>query len=79
MGDSQTLKAKSMESADETRTFEKGQVSIVHVDEVTAGKFTLEPRWKWSESDIRMTLAIYTHATDGMQDAATDALEEAFS
>jgi integrase len=30
-------------------------------------------------SDIRMTLAIYTHATDGMQDAATDALEAAFS
>jgi integrase len=30
-------------------------------------------------SDIRMTLAIYTHATDGMQDAATDALQEAFS
>ena len=30
-------------------------------------------------SDIRMTLAIYTHATDDMQDAATAALEEAFS
>jgi integrase len=30
-------------------------------------------------SDIRMTLAIYTHATDGMQDAATAALEGAFS
>jgi integrase len=30
-------------------------------------------------SDIRMTLAVYTHATDGMQDAAADALEEAFS
>ena len=30
-------------------------------------------------SDIRMTLAIYTHATDGMQDAATAALQEAFS
>jgi hypothetical protein len=27
-------------------------------------------------SDIRMTLAIYTHATDVVQDAATDALEE---
>jgi hypothetical protein len=26
-------------------------------------------------SDIRMTLAIYTHATDDMQDAAKDALE----
>jgi integrase len=30
-------------------------------------------------SDIRMTLAIYTHATDEMQDAATAALESAFS
>ena len=30
-------------------------------------------------SDIRMTLAIYTHATDDMQDAATAALEGAFS
>jgi hypothetical protein len=79
MVDSQSLKAKNTEAADETRTFEKGQVNIVHVDEVTAGMFTLEPGWKWSESDIRMTLAIYTHATDGMQDAATDALEEAFS
>jgi site-specific recombinase XerD len=29
-------------------------------------------------SDIRMTLAIYTHATDDMQDAATVALESAF-
>jgi integrase len=30
-------------------------------------------------SDIRMTLAIYTHAKDEMQDAATAALESAFS
>jgi hypothetical protein len=30
-------------------------------------------------SDIRITLAIYTHATDGMRDAATAALEAAFS
>jgi hypothetical protein len=29
--------------------------------------------------DIRMILAIYTHTTDGMQDAATATLEEAFS
>lgn len=29
--------------------------------------------------DIRMTLAIYTHATDSMQNAAIAALEEAFS
>ncbi len=30
-------------------------------------------------SDIRMTLTIYTHATDEMQDAATAALESAFN
>jgi integrase len=30
-------------------------------------------------SDIRMTLAIYTHATDDMQDAAIAALESAIS
>ena len=30
-------------------------------------------------SDIRMTFAIYTHPTDGMQDSATAALEKAFS
>jgi hypothetical protein len=30
-------------------------------------------------SNIRMTLAIYTNATDGMQDAATAALEETIS
>jgi integrase len=30
-------------------------------------------------SEMRMILAIYTHATDDMQDAATTALEEAFS
>ena len=29
--------------------------------------------------DIRMTLAIYTHATDDMQDGAVDAISEAFS
>jgi hypothetical protein len=30
-------------------------------------------------SDIRITLAIGTYATDGMQDSATAALEEALS
>jgi len=30
-------------------------------------------------SDVRMTLAIYTHATDGMRDEAIDAISEAFS
>jgi len=29
-------------------------------------------------SDVRMTLAIYTHATDDMQDAAVEAISGAF-
>jgi hypothetical protein len=38
----------------------------------------------WTEQlrltyDTRMTLAIYAHITDDMQDAATAALEETFS
>jgi integrase len=37
------------------------------------------PQKMLGHSDIRMTLSIYTHAIDGMQDAATDALEDAFS
>src|SRR5215212_7466107 len=35
---------------DETRTFDNGKVDIVSIDEVTAGRFTLEPGWRWSEN-----------------------------
>ena len=34
--DSESLKAKSVESPDETRTFDNGKVDIVSIDEVTA-------------------------------------------
>ena len=34
---SETIKAKSMNSPDETRTFENGKMDIVNSDEVTAG------------------------------------------
>jgi len=50
MADSETLKAKNVDSADETRTFDNGKVDVVHVDEITAGRFTLEPGWRWSEN-----------------------------
>jgi len=46
MADSETLKAKSVESPDERRTFDNGKVDIVKIDEVTAGRFTLEPGWR---------------------------------
>jgi hypothetical protein len=38
-----------MDSPDETRTFEKGKVDIVSIDEITAGRFSLGPGWRWSE------------------------------
>jgi quercetin dioxygenase-like cupin family protein len=50
MADSETLKAKNVDSADETRTFDNGKIDIVSIDELTAGRFTLEPGWRWSEN-----------------------------
>jgi uncharacterized cupin superfamily protein len=38
-----------LDSPDETRSFDKGKMQIAHIDEVTAGRVTLEPGWKWSE------------------------------
>lgn len=50
MTDSETMKTKSMEAPDETRTFENGKMDIVNIDEFTAGRVTLEAGWQWSEA-----------------------------
>jgi hypothetical protein len=50
MASSETIKSKSLSSPDETRTFENGKMGIVNIDEVTAGRVTLEPGWQWSKS-----------------------------
>lgn len=49
MAHSETVKTKSMDSPDETRTFDKGKMQLVTIDEFTAGRVTFEPGWKWSE------------------------------
>jgi uncharacterized cupin superfamily protein len=49
MAHTQTLQTKSLDSPDETRSFEKGRLQIANIDEVTAGRVTLEPGWQWSE------------------------------
>jgi len=41
--------AKSFESPDEVRTFEKGRVEIVNLGNVIIGRATLEPGWSWGE------------------------------
>lgn len=40
---------KSLDTPDETRTFEKGRVDVVQVDGGTVGKATFEPGWRWSQ------------------------------
>jgi uncharacterized cupin superfamily protein len=39
---------KSLARPDETRTFDKGKVELVTVNEVTLGRARLQPGWKWS-------------------------------
>jgi hypothetical protein len=40
---------KSFDSPDETRTPDKTQVDVVHLGNVQAGRFTMQPGWRWSE------------------------------
>lgn len=35
---------------DDTRRFDKGKMEIANVGNITIGRFTLEPGWKWSTS-----------------------------
>ncbi len=44
------LTSKGLDSPDETRTFDNGQVQVVKVGETTIGRYTLEPGWRWSEN-----------------------------
>ncbi len=39
---------KSFDHPDETRTFEKGRVDLLHIEGGTIGRYTLEPGWRWS-------------------------------
>ena len=41
---------KSLNRAEEVRSFPKGKLELVTISGVTFGRATLEPGWKWSES-----------------------------
>jgi hypothetical protein len=45
-----SIKRKSLEMPDEIRKFPLGKLELVTVGEVTFGKGTFQPGWKWSES-----------------------------
>ena len=40
---------KSFNAADETRTPDKTKVDVVDLGGVKAGRFTMQPGWRWSE------------------------------
>jgi mannose-6-phosphate isomerase-like protein (cupin superfamily) len=42
------MQKKSLARPDDTRTFDKGRVELVTVNDVTFGRATLQPGWKWS-------------------------------
>jgi hypothetical protein len=42
------MQKKSLTRPDETRSFDKGSVELVTVNDVTFGRATLHPGWRWS-------------------------------
>lgn len=45
-----SLHAGNPDSPDETREFPKGKSELVRLGDVTIGRSTMEPGWRWSES-----------------------------
>ncbi len=43
------LQRKSFATPDEVRTFPSGHVDIVLLDEITVGRFALQPGWTWAK------------------------------
>jgi hypothetical protein len=44
------MQKKSLNSPDETRTFDKGKIEIANLsDDVTIGRGVLEPGWSWEK------------------------------
>jgi hypothetical protein len=45
-----SIEKRSMNTPEEVRTFPLGKVELVTIGNVTFGKGTFQPGWKWSES-----------------------------
>jgi quercetin dioxygenase-like cupin family protein len=43
------MQGKSLNSPDETRSFGNGKMDVVELGNVTVGRATFEPGWRWSE------------------------------
>jgi hypothetical protein len=45
-----SMEKKNLSQPDDSRTFAHGTLELVTLGEVTFGRATLQPGWKWSES-----------------------------
>jgi len=43
------MQKKSMNSPDETRTFEKGKIDLTKIGDTSIGRMRLEPGWSWEK------------------------------
>jgi quercetin dioxygenase-like cupin family protein len=43
------VESRNFDSPDETRTPDKTRVDVVRISGTTAGRFTFEPGWRWSD------------------------------
>ena len=55
------LQARSLDEAEDTRTFDNGTAEFATVAGSTVGRFTFQPGWRWSESVKKLA------GTDGCQ------------
>ena len=44
------MQQKSLNAPDEVRVFDRGKLELASLGEVTFGRATFQPGWKWSES-----------------------------
>jgi hypothetical protein len=44
-----SMQKKSLDSPDETRTFEKGKIELANLGDTTIGRITLQPGWSWEK------------------------------
>ena len=45
----EAMQKKSLDSPDETRTFDQGQAQVVSLGDFTVTRTTLQPGWQWSK------------------------------
>lgn len=43
------LQRKSFATPDQVRTFPRGHIDVIRLDEIAIGRFRLEPGWRWSQ------------------------------